>query len=151
MFQRSRALAPFRFLRNCSLSADVFQGASFGIIPPLTLVSYLFHRVISLFYEKQRKLMDFPALKKVTLNERASLDRPLEDACPLMSSSARSCEFSVHYVWNGAKARLTRDALSFSVTPLPLLFDNLWFFSLCCHKSLDVPQTHLKNNNFFHL
>ena len=50
--------------------------------------------------------MDFPALKKVTLNERASLDRPLEDACPLMSSSARSCEFSVHYVWNGAKARL---------------------------------------------
>ena len=24
--------SPFRFLRNCSLSADVFQGASFGIV-----------------------------------------------------------------------------------------------------------------------
>jgi len=25
----------FRFLRNCSLSADVFQGASYGILPCL--------------------------------------------------------------------------------------------------------------------
>ena len=45
VFHRSRAFAPFqtqwtlnsrfRFLRNCSLSANVFQGASFGILPCL--------------------------------------------------------------------------------------------------------------------
>ena len=50
LFQRSRALAPFQtqrtlnslfcFLRNSSLSADVFQGASFGIVPPLCQVLF---------------------------------------------------------------------------------------------------------------
>ena len=49
--------SPFRFLRNCSLSADVFQGVSFGIgLPSPTLVCRIGEVrkfVWYLFYSKQ--------------------------------------------------------------------------------------------------
>ena len=37
---------------------------------------------------------------------------PLEDACPLMSGAVTRREFSVHYVWNGARARLRWNKLA---------------------------------------
>ena len=50
--------SPFRFLRNCLLSTNVFQGASYGIVPCLKLVFCLFYcEDIALEVEKEWDLL----------------------------------------------------------------------------------------------
>ena len=95
------------------------------------------------FIDMIDNMISFPKrANKAAQGRKYSIRSPLEDACPLMSSSARSgiCEFSVRYVWNGAKARL-RWNTSFPVRPfhhhIPLLKKQLPLFQTTLHLKTD--------------
>ena len=77
-------------------------GLYFTIKSNKRILPFLFYSYQETLFSKSRT--DYKLAEARKYSERS----PLEDACPLMSSSAgkRGCEFSVRYVWNGAGARL---------------------------------------------